>query len=199
MPTSRTGRPDPTVWQPGRGFTIVELLVVIVLISVLSGMVALRLGSLNEGRRLREDARQLQATAQYAREYAATRRMPCRLMLDAEQGRFSLACLGADEKAGEFVPVPGWAGRAVSLGKGVRFGQLNISPRPDGADYGQRSHTDGSANCVTFTPEGLADAAVVPVTDGRKTYSLLISPAGQLRLVAEAVNKLPNDRIDLDD
>lgn len=189
MPTSRTG-------SPAAGFTLVELVVVVAIVAVLAGMTVPRLASVTAGQ-AREDAARLLASARLARDHAATRRTRTRLMLDAEQGPFAVACEGTGEQAGRFVPLPGGLGRPVSLGKGVRFERWTISPRPDAAGE-EAMEPSGPQSFVTFTPAGQADAAVVPLTDGRRTFSLLVSPGGQTRLVAQAVDELPSDRIDLD-
>lgn len=182
MRTLRTGRP---------GFTIVEMVVTVAIVAVLAGMIAPRLSGLLGRSQLREGASRLLVTAQYARDYAATRRVPCRLALDAEQGRYALTCPGEDGQADKFGPVPTSMGRSAALGRGLRFAAVTISTPP--------GEPEGPPDCVTFFPDGPAAAAVVQVSDGRRTFSLLVPPSGRVRLVEGAVAELPNDRIDLDE
>lgn len=183
-------------WSTGRhrsshcAFTLVELVVVIILVAVLAGMAIPRFAGAASSTQLTEQAQALLAGARYARDYAVTHRCDCRLVIDAAAGRFALQRQEIDASGDErFVSIGlGW-GRPVVLTGGVRFGRVRIEPT------GGRTQ-DG---WVTFRPDGQTDAAIVEVTDGRKTYSLLLVPtSGRAKLVNRAVEALPNDRVDLD-
>ena len=183
------------MWSTGkRAFTIVEMVVVIVLVAVLAGMIAPRLGGAGQGAKLRASARRFFVTAQYARDFAATHRCDCRVVLDPAKGEYYLIYQpDPQRRPSEFRRIRGGPGKGEQLGEGVRFGLVRSeSPfRRDGAIRKDRG--------ITFHPSGQSDAAVVQITDGRGTYSLLVFPSrGQSKLVEKAVTKLPNDRLDLD-
>jgi len=125
MPTSSTGR---------TAFTLVEQVVVVVIIVVLAGMIAPRLSGGAGSSELRESARRLLLTAQYARDFAAVRRRDCRIVLDSSEQRYALAAESdPDAKPGEFSPVRMGGDKCEQLGRGLRFGQVLIAarPRPD--------------------------------------------------------------------
>jgi len=94
----------------------------------------------------------------------------------------------------EFVPLGANLGKTERLGERLRFGRVWIEPRQG------RSEKDEQANCINFEPSGQADAAVVEITDGQRTYSVLVMPhTGYARLEEGICKELPNDRRDLDE
>ena len=178
-----------------KGFTLVELTVVVVIISVLATMTVPRLYSSTGSTRLRESALRLALACRYARDFAANHRRECRLVFDSEQGSHVLtAQLDPEQRPDEFRRLATSVGRIERLGDGVRFGKLRIEPRP--RLHGNKPRRDS----ITFDPSGQADAAVVEITDGRRTYSILVAPhTARVKVVDGVVGELPNDRRDLDD
>ena len=189
MRTSSTGN---------RGFTLVEMIVVVVIVSVLTTMIVPRMYRARGSGRLRQSARRLLVTAQYARDFAATRRCKCRLIIDSEQQQYGLARQkDVEGEANEFVPLEASLGKSERLGEGLRFGRIRIEPQKGAGERGEKTE---QADYISFEPSGQADAAVVEITDGEDTYSLLVMPhTGYARLEEGIVNELPNDRLDLDE
>jgi type II secretory pathway pseudopilin PulG len=168
----------------------VEVTVVMVLVVVLAGMTLPMLAGAAASTHLKEQAQALLAAARYAREYAVTHRVDCRLVIDPTAGQYALQRLDEDAVGGEtFVSIGlGW-GRPVVLEGGVRLGRVQIDP------------ADGRAenSWITFRPSGQADAALVEITDGRWVYTLLVVPgSGRATLTEGTVRAIPNDRVDLD-
>jgi Tfp pilus assembly protein FimT len=164
--------------------------VVMILVAVLVGMTVPMLAGAAGSRRCKEQAGALLTAARYAHEYAVTHRVPCRLAIDAAGGEGTLQKQDEDATGGQtFVSIGlGW-GKPVVLTDGVRFGRVEIEPA--------EGRTDDSS--VVFRPTGEADAAVIEVTDGRWTYTLLVLPtSGRARLIEGTVRGIPNDRVDLD-
>lgn len=188
------------MWSTGRharraGLTIVELIVVTIIVAVLATMTVPRLSGSMRTAALRESALELASVARYARDVAACQSRACRLTFDPDGRRYALS-LQADPQhdPGRFEPLAGGPGKARTLPDGVQFAQLRVEPRP------RLDGTPESEGCVTFYADGQADAAAAQITDGRRTFTLLIAPAGgQARLVDEAVDRPPTDRKDLDE
>lgn len=189
MPMWSTGKPA-TRRPTGGGFTLVEMTVVILLVAVLAGMTIPMLAGAAASTHLKEQAYALLTAARYARDYAVTHRVDCRLTIDSTAGQFALQRQDIDATGAQtFVSIGlGW-GRPVVLAGNVRFGRVQISPadgRPENS-------------WITFRPAGQADAALVEITDGRWTYTLLVVPAsGRATLTEGSVQVIPNDRMDLD-
>ena len=90
MPTSPTDR---------RGFTLVELAVVVLIVGILSGLVFSRLDGLIPGERLRGAASDIVAGARLARAAARSRRMEVVLEYDLDENAWSIS--GFFDKADE--------------------------------------------------------------------------------------------------
>jgi Tfp pilus assembly protein FimT len=173
-----------------KAFTLVEMTVVMILVVILVGMTVPMLAGAAGARRCKEQATALLTAARFAREYAVTRRVPCRMTIDAAGGEATLQKQDQDAAGAEtFVSIGlGW-GKPVVLTNGVRFGRVQITPA-EGASGG---------STVTFRPTGEADAAIIEITDGRWTFTLVILPtSGRARLLEGADRGIPNDRVDLD-
>lgn len=190
-PTWSTGKPRRGPRRrTGWAFTLVEMTVVIVLVAVLAGMALPMLSGAAASTHLKEQAHGLLTAARYAREYALTHRVDCRLVIDPAAGQYALQRRDQDAAGGEtFVPIGlGW-GRPVVLSGGVRFSRVEIDP------------ADGRTqdSWITFRPTGQADAALVELSAGRWSYTLLIVPASaRAKLIEGTVRAIPNDRVDLD-
>ncbi len=187
MRTSTTGR---------AGVTIVELLVVVALMAVLATMALPRLAGASGAARLRASARQLLATARYARDYAVTHRVACRVVFDAEEGRYELLCQADPEgEPGKFKPLRWGIGKTLALPDAVRFEQIRIEPRTREADGEARE-----ASYIQFDPSGETDSAAIVIAGGRQAYSLLVAPhTGRVWLTETREHNPPNDRRDLDE
>ncbi len=185
------------MWSTGNrrtAFTLVELIVVVVLVTVLAGMIAPRLWGAGGAASLQSAARRLTIAGQYARDFAATHRCRCRLVLDTKTGRFQLIYqVDPEHKPEEYKPVRGELGRAESLEEPLRFGWIRVEPSRPG------ENNETKDNQITFYPSGQSDAAIVQITDGRRTYSVVVLPSrGRCRLIEGAVEQLPGDQWDLD-
>lgn len=78
--------------KPLRGtpFSLLELIVVMVLLTMATAMLAPSLGGFFRGRRLDDEARRLWALTRYAQELAITSAVPVAVWVDAASGRYGL-------------------------------------------------------------------------------------------------------------
>jgi prepilin-type N-terminal cleavage/methylation domain-containing protein len=181
MPTSSVG---------DRGFTLVEIIVVVVIVSVLTAMAVPRLSGRSGPAELRAAARDLLCVARYARDFAATRRCECRLEIDPAQGRYLVTAEIDPNSPGEFYRLRSLAVRPRKLPPSVRFGRVRVSGTA--TELAEADH-------IAFRPDGRCDAALVEITDGRRVYTLSVAAdTGRVGLVENAVAEPPNERVDLD-
>ncbi|MFP4143625.1 MAG: prepilin-type N-terminal cleavage/methylation domain-containing protein [Phycisphaeraceae bacterium] len=190
MRTSPTG--DRRV---GRGFTIVEVLVVVVIVAVLAGMIMPQVTGSWAKRKLSESARRLLIAARRGRAEAVLLGRDVQLVLAEDPARFRLEMLGEPgpgQAEGEFGPIAGRAGRWQALESGVRFGAVQIRPTAS-------VEPSEPLEAVTFTPHGEADFAVIEVTDAERSWTLQIAPyTGRTQLSEGRAEAMPGDRLDLD-
>ena len=84
---------------PSRGFTLIELALVLVIFGILLSFAAPRLLSIGEAR-LDASARRLASTITYLYDESALRGRVYRLRFDLDAGRYDVAVETADERAG---------------------------------------------------------------------------------------------------
>jgi prepilin-type N-terminal cleavage/methylation domain-containing protein len=144
-----------------RGFTLVELVVVMMLIGTLMAMAAPALRGFLASRQTADAALAMLALTQWCRSDAISQGRPCRLNLD-EAGQTAFVTV---ERLGSFVAPKGEAGRQVAL--------------PDGARAGFRPAQSGGTkpSFVQFYPNGRSDATTVEITGKQGDVYLLTSAA----------------------
>ena len=176
-----------------RAFTLIELLVVVAVIGVLAGLAVTSFHGSSSKATLDESAHGLHVAVRYARQYAVTKQRVCRVVLvegdrDQRPGyRLEIETTDPDIDEAYTVLRSGVA-KPADLPSQVRYAQVLI----EGSD-------ESGARVVTFQPTGDADPTVIQLTDGRRTWSLLIEPnTGRSKLVNHAVGQTPNMREDLD-
>ena len=155
------------------------------------------LGSLRSVR-LRESARGLLAAANRARDFATTRRRICRLVLDLEQQSYQLEYQSyPQQRPYEFDVMTSGAIKPTKLAQGVKFVVVEVDPVA--GDASDDDDDDDGRVIIAFAADGGAEAAIIQITDEKRTWSLLIDPgSGRATLVGEAVDVLPTNREDLD-
>lgn len=197
--------------RTGRGFTLVELLIVIAVIALLAGLAAPGLGSLT-GANARESAGRLAGAMRYMFDTAALRHTTCRLALDLEHEAWWPECTAAaaaigreeDDPSGDELErrFPAEASEDVRhlLAK-TKFGsfsdrRLELGEKrslPGNARFGAvrvegRRATEEGIVYVHFFAGGRAQRAYVPVVDGDNLYTVVVEPfTGRARVVVGKV------------
>jgi len=151
------------------GFTLLELILVMLVIGTVLATVAPSLRGFVASRRASDAAAQILALAKFARSQAAVEGRVYRLNLDTETGEFWLTALNGSE----FEVLPGEFGQRFSLPDGV-------SARWQAPEQNQKP---GS---IAFYPDGRTFAADIRLedTDGRMTRVVCAAPAEPFRIIA---------------
>lgn len=103
------------------GFTLVELLLVLVLIAILAGSMVVSLTGRKESFSLQTSARDLAATIRFAGQFARQYHTTCRVRFDESSRYYQMEHLAASDPALDFIPVRGQAGRQRSLAEGIQI------------------------------------------------------------------------------
>jgi type II secretion system protein H len=100
------------------GFTLIELILVMVIIAILAAAVVPSLTSFRIGRANANTATQLIALSQFARTQSISEGKVYRLVLDTQKGTYQLL---AEDDSGAFVPANSDYGDTYSVDKGVKM------------------------------------------------------------------------------
>jgi len=156
------------------GFTLVELLVVLVIMVVISGVVTVAMGPSLRDARMRSACRMVASSLNYARSYAATSGKPARVLF-YENGRRLRVEVPDDTSEGgrNMRELTTSAGRRRNLPEDVVVNRIVKVGSSQGTDY------------IEFDKLGQAEAAVIEIIDtggGNKMYAVVDSITGRSRV-----------------
>lgn len=193
-PTWSTGSRRPRL-DPG--FTLIELMVVVVVVGVLSAVAIPRFAASADRAALREAARSLVSAAQYARSEAVLRRRVVRLgwLPDVDPAR------PGDQPGYRLeAQVDAAAAAAGSAFAAVTRGAVKPTPVGGRVSLQRLVLADGStADAVRFYPSGRSDAASIQLASAAAACSVLIEPiTGRAKWVEGLAPAPTPQREDLD-
>lgn len=162
LPTGTPPASEPP--QSLRGFTLIELVVVMALMVTILGLSAPSLSRSLKARGVKQEAARLLATAEYAREEAISQGTPMEFWINSQTGQF-----GAQPKSG----YQGIASRQkeLSLPSKVRCALANQGPAQNGKVVAMAFDPDGtpeapSVASITLTDQQEESASLVLTQDG---------------------------------
>ena len=163
MTSSATGPTRPRrerTSAQGHGFTLLELVLVMVVICTVLAMAAPSLRGFFASRRGADAAAGLVAVTQYARTQAVAEGRPYRLNLDAKAGTFWLTA----QQGGDYVTLQTEFGRVFPFPGGI---QVDMSV--DGADP--------NTTYVSFFPDGRTEPATITLTGLQGEHVVIRCPS----------------------
>ncbi|MEK6745233.1 MAG: prepilin-type N-terminal cleavage/methylation domain-containing protein [Nitrospirota bacterium] len=164
--------PKSAISNPqSKGFTLIELAVVIAILGVMIALVAPMVGELGEAN-LKRSARHLTGMIRFLHEEAQAKKREYRLRFDIQDGRYwAEAFTPLSDKVGEFRKTT-----SVIAGEGSLSGQTTFR------DIKAGSHPDDPY--ILFTPDGWVEHTVIHIRDGsNRDFSLIVKPlTGQTEL-----------------
>jgi len=139
---------DPAAAGPARGFTLLEILVVLSIASLLLTLVPLAFSGSVDLVRSKGAARELAATLQAARSRAVAGNLVVAVELNAATGRYRVGANG-DERV---------------LPDGVRLTLVEVEKPDDGSDRGR----------IRFFPDGSSSGARLRLNDGERRFQISV-------------------------
>ncbi len=157
------------------GFTLAEVLVVVIIISTLAGLGGGIYVGTHKRMLVEKAARDLFLTAQYARIMAIEKQRQYKIQLDAANNGFLLATTQLDEEGGqtEQVIVQNSFCRPVEFEGEVRFEDIQITP----IGLETTTEDDEEEQTIVFSPNGTAQSTVIQIGDGKTHYTVSIFAA----------------------
>ena len=178
------------------GFTLVELLVAIVIMTILTGIGASMLTGTNQQLQVQKAANSLLVMSQYARMSAIEEQRAYKLYIDKANNEFYLLTTLFDEETqvAEEIVVEDSLVAPVILEGSVIIEDVRIISN----DYYSGS-TASDQYIITFAPEGTSQTAVVQVGDEKTNYTLSINEVtGKAKLINGTIDDVKIDTIDID-
>lgn len=176
-----------------RGFTIVEVLLVVTLLALLAGVGGGIYVGTYKNMLAKKSARDFLLAAKYARIMAIERQIPCRIELDEAGFCLVVEQFNEETKQIEQVIVRDLYFKPVEFAGDVEFEDIQIE------SIGLEEATEGRRTIV-FSPNGTAQSAVVQIGDGKNHYTVSISAAtGKAKMYAGTSEEVEIGTVDLDE
>lgn len=168
------------------GFTLIELILVMLVLCIILGMAVPQLRGFLSGSAARDATTQVMALAQYARAKSAAEGVVYRLSFDLSNGEYWLSADAADG-TGEFASLGNDFGQTFKLPEGMKVALERIGTNTT------TSRTASSSD-IEFRPDGTSDAVVIRLTESFNNIETLIAapaPTEPFRITtAQEVNDL---------
>lgn len=178
------------------GFSLVELLVVISLISLVASLSGSRLVGAFERLKLDRTANDLLLAAQYARVTAIEKQKQYKLYLDARNNEFYLVTPIFDEIngfMGEEIVQDTYC-KPVLLENDITFEDIEVTPIGI-----ETNNLTNDLSVIVFSPDGTAQTAVVQIGNGKMHYTLsVIAATGKVKLYPGTIDNVKITTVDLD-
>ena len=159
--------PDATMKSNRRGFTIIELIIVVVISTILAGIITLSFSRVQGALATNSAQTNLQSLHAQARAFAVERGQPVRLVIDSAADEIRVEWTNPDPDVGDEVLNVVNVGREFAVDLRTSGGSaLCFNPRGV-----------GEPTCSTMDSGGLT----VTMIRGNRTTSVTILPLGQIR------------------
>jgi prepilin-type N-terminal cleavage/methylation domain-containing protein len=180
-----------------RGFTLIELMLVVVLIALLGSVGNGMYANTYKKLLVRKAAKQFLLMARYARIVAIEQGRTYELMIDTNNGKFFLmtTTLNSDTGQAEQTLVRDYYCKPVELERDVKFETVDVT-----AVTAAAASDETQERKITFLPTGLTESAIVQIGDGTRHCTIaLVAATGQASLYEGPASQVQTAMIDLDE
>jgi prepilin-type N-terminal cleavage/methylation domain-containing protein len=181
---STTPRRSPSAGCLLLGFTLIEMLVVIMLISLLVGSSLVSVHGRRDDVALKMSVRDLSATVRFAAEHSLRERRPFRIAFAEGLETYRVEVMSP--ATGNYHPAEGLAGQAHSVAEGVFV--VGIEADGEARDGGTTGAGAAKVStCIQFRPDGNGFAGIVRLRNrsGRRATLRVAPYSGQTDVTME--------------
>ena len=182
-----------------KGFTIVEILLVVLVIAIASTWTAIDFYQSLDSTSLRSGTMSVQRAARYARLIAGQRHQACKLHVNLDEGTYWLTvqerarAVGAEEQEEiekSMLEIENVYERKRKIDEKLHFGKAQVED--------SEAVSDGEVS-IAFNVQGSAESALLQISSKFQTRTILIYPwTGRTQIHSGAIDELPCETIDLD-
>ncbi len=181
---------------PRSGFTLVELLVVITIMTILTGIGAGIFTGSSQRLKVQKAASSLLVMSQYARMSAIENQRAYKLYIDNANNEFYLLTTLIDETRGtsEEIVVEEYLVAPVTLEAPITIEDVRVLTN----NYNSMGNSSNQY-IITFAPDGTSQTSVVQIGDGQTHFTLSINEVtGKSKLIEGIIEDVKVDTIDID-
>jgi prepilin-type N-terminal cleavage/methylation domain-containing protein len=181
----------------GRGFTMIEMMMVVALMALLAGIGGGLYKGTMEGMLVKKAARDFYLAARYARMLAVESQRPCRIEMDRANNSFAVVSEQINEQTGEVetLAVKNYYAKTVKFADGIRFEDVQIFSN----DSDGEASPEEQIQSILFFPNGTVQASVIQIGDGKTHYTAGIYPStGRVKIYFGQAENIESQVIDLD-
>jgi type II secretion system protein H len=161
----RLGPPYQNRVRAARAFTLMEIMVVVVLISILTAMIIPEMKGTFEDTLLRSTGRELVNVIELASSRAVSLNQTLRVKIDPTTGRYETERQQHEGSAEDFVPLDGVTGSQGKLDKRISVQIFDLPEDPAEASATPEAPAPNLESQLTFYPDGTADGSVIMLKD----------------------------------
>jgi prepilin-type N-terminal cleavage/methylation domain-containing protein len=182
-----------------KGFTLIEILLVTVLIALASTIIGIRFFRNLDRTALRSAGQKLLHMSRYAQLLAGQHQQPTELHINLDKGAYWLTRLPSSSSDPEIVSKKTDEPQIVD-NVFSQPGQLPDKVRFSRAQAADMQPVTGGEITIKFYTDGTAQAGLIQLSSRSKTFTVLIHPrTARAELKAGSIEEMPLDVLDLDD
>ena len=181
-----------------KGFTLIEILLVTVLIALASTIIGIRFFRNLDRTALRSAGQKLLHMARYAQLLAGQHQQPTELHINLDEGTYWLTTLPSPSSDPE---IDSSETDEPQIVNNVYFkpAQLPDKLRFSRAQAADMQPVTSGEITIKFYTDGTAQAGLIQLSSRSKTFTVLIHPrTARAELKAASIDELPHDTLDLD-
>ena len=179
-----------------KGFTLVEMILVIILISLMAGIGGGFAAGTFKSLQVKKAARDFLVTAKFARITAIEQQEICAIEINKDENLYGAVVERYNPESGEVerVLVRNQFSKPEKLPGSVQFEEIQVN----NLGVPLTMEESGASMFILFYPDGTSQASIVQIGDGKDHFTITINPVtGRTKLFNGTADKAETGVVDL--